>query len=51
MMSLIFFLYLAAMVLALVRRRQQAVACFVVALIVSLFWFRHHATDALDILL
>ncbi|WP_041419953.1 DUF5993 family protein [Shewanella violacea] len=51
MMALIFCLYLITMVLAIKGKRNLAFYGFGVSLVVSLFWFSHHATDTLSILL
>ncbi|MBE7216723.1 DUF5993 family protein [Shewanella benthica] len=51
MMALIFCLFFIAMVLAVQGKRNLAFYGFGVSLMVSLYWFSHHATDTLSILL
>ncbi len=51
MMALIFCLFFIAMVLAVKGKRNLAFYGFGVSLVVSLYWFSHHATDTLAILL
>ncbi|WP_309247234.1 DUF5993 family protein [Shewanella sp. VB17] len=51
MMALLFFLYLITMLFALKGKRTLSCYSFIMSLIVSLFWFSHHATDTLMILL
>ncbi len=49
MMSLLFALFLAIMVLALMNREKLSLIVFGVALAASLFWFGHHASSSLAI--
>lgn len=49
MMALLFLLFLAAVVSALLNRERLAIAVFAVAMVASLFWFHHHATSVLAI--
>ncbi|WP_417330476.1 DUF5993 family protein [Halomonas cupida] len=51
MMTLIFLLVLVAMVMAYFGKGRLSCVVFAVSLALSLYWFHHHATDALDILL
>lgn len=51
MISLLFSLFLVAMVLAVVNKQKFSLAAFSVAMILTVYWFNHHATDTLDILL
>ena len=51
MMTGLFSLYFAAMILALIQKREIAVAVFMVAIILSAFWLMHHATERPDIML
>ncbi|MFT5806596.1 MAG: hypothetical protein ACI9LG_000866 [Moritella dasanensis] len=51
MMTLIFCLYLVSMLFALKGKREWSFYGFAFSLLVSAFWFSHHATDALEILL
>jgi 4-hydroxybenzoate polyprenyltransferase len=51
MMAGLFLLYFVAMILAWVQKRQAAIMVFLVAIVLSLFWFMHHATDRPDIML
>lgn len=43
--------YALASVLALAGRRAPAIVVFLAALVVSIWWLRHHMTDALAIAL
>ncbi|MEO1883231.1 MAG: DUF5993 family protein [Methyloprofundus sp.] len=51
MMSLIFLIQFSAMVMAFKRNYPAAYSLFALGIIVALFWFNHHATDTLDIML
>ncbi|MGF1831274.1 DUF5993 family protein [Photobacterium angustum] len=51
MMSLLFLLLLAAMVCGFFGKKTIAYGFFAVSLIIGLYWFNHHATDPLSILL
>ncbi|WP_041771251.1 DUF5993 family protein [Psychromonas sp. CNPT3] len=51
MMTLIFFLYFTAILLAIKGNRKLAIYAFSLSIIVSLFWLSHHASDSLSILL
>ena len=49
MTALIFLLLTAAMVLAWRGRKVGGVVVFVVAAVLAVLWFNHHATDALQL--
>jgi F0F1-type ATP synthase assembly protein I len=49
MMSLLFLLFLAVMILALSDKETLSFKTFGVAIILSTFWFLHHATSSLEI--
>ncbi|EAR53479.1 MULTISPECIES: DUF5993 family protein [Photobacterium] len=51
MMSLIFLLLLIAMVSAFIGKKNVGYAFFAASVIIGLYWFHHHATDSLSILL
>ena len=51
MISLLFSLYLIAMISIMVNKRILSLATFSVALILTVYWFSYHATDTLNILL
>ncbi|EDL55850.1 MULTISPECIES: DUF5993 family protein [Vibrio] len=51
MMSLIFLLLLIAMVSAFIGKKEVGYAFFGVSVVLGLYWFHHHATDTLSILL
>ncbi len=51
MMSLIFLIQFAAMIMAFKKNYPVAYGLFALGIVVGLFWFNHHATDALDIML
>ena len=51
MISLLFLTYLLAMLFAVFNRYKLAIGSFCMAFILSLIWFKHHATDTLNILL
>jgi hypothetical protein len=51
MISLLFLLAFVAMVLTMVDKHKCSFMVFGVAMLLSLLWFRHHATDTLNILL
>ena len=51
MMSLILLLVAAAMISAFAGRKRLSYGIFAIFLVAGLFWFRHHATSNLDILL
>ncbi|WP_305816115.1 DUF5993 family protein [Photobacterium leiognathi] len=51
MMSLIFLLLLIAMVTALIGKKSMGYAFFAISVVLGLYWFNHHATDTLSILL
>ena len=50
MISLLFSLFLIAMIATMVNKRIFSLATFSVALILTLYWFNYHATDSLDIM-
>jgi len=49
MIALLFALFAFSIGLAMIDRRGLACGVFAVAMAVSLFWFRHHATSPLAI--
>lgn len=49
MISLLFVLFLAAMICIVLDREKLFFVTFSIALAVSLFWFHHHATTPLAI--
>ena len=49
MMSLLFVLFLGAMILALSDREKLSFVAFAVAMALSVVWFLHHATSTLNI--
>lgn len=49
MIAVLFALLTAAIALAMTGFRGAAFGVFVIAMAVSLFWFRHHATSPLSI--
>ena len=49
MMSLLFSLFLVVMILALANKEKLSFMTFGVAIILSTFWFLHHATSSLEI--
>ena len=49
MVTLIFLLLAAAMVLAWWGRKPGGIALFVAAGMLALIWFNHHATDPLQL--
>ncbi|WP_219846887.1 DUF5993 family protein [Vibrio campbellii] len=51
MMSLIFLILLIAMISVFTGKKGLGYTCFVTSVILSLYWFQHHATDSLSILL
>ncbi|WP_026025765.1 DUF5993 family protein [Vibrio rumoiensis] len=51
MMSLLFLVFLVAMICVLTKKKSFAYALFTVGMLLSLFWLNHHATDPLSILL
>jgi len=51
MISLLFFLFLAAMVLTVLNKQSFSLAVFGVAMVLTVYWFNHHMTNTLDILL
>jgi hypothetical protein len=51
MTSLLFFLFLVAMVLTVVNNQPFSLAMFGVAMVLTGYWFNHHMTNTLDILL
>ncbi|MGF1688888.1 DUF5993 family protein [Photobacterium japonica] len=51
MMSLIFCLLFIAMLCAYLHHTRTSYAVFAVTMVLGLYWFRHHATDTLSILL
>ncbi|GAA5648251.1 MULTISPECIES: DUF5993 family protein [Vibrio] len=51
MMSLLFLLLFIAMLCAFCNKKSLGYAVFTLSVIAGLYWFHHHATDALAILL
>lgn len=51
MMSLLFLIVLIAMLTAMKGKKSLSYTLFTVAVVLSLFWLKHHATDPLSILL
>ncbi|MEZ9953042.1 DUF5993 family protein [Vibrio splendidus] len=51
MMSLLFLLLLVAMICAFFGTKTAAYSFFASSVILGLYWFNHHATDPLSILL
>ncbi len=51
MMSLLFLLLLVAMLCAFFYNKTAAYGFFASSVILGLYWFNHHATDPLSILL
>ena len=51
MMSLIFLLVACAMINVYRGKKRLSYGLFFTSMIVGLFWFHHHATSQLDILL
>lgn len=49
MMSLLFLLFLVVMILALSDKETLSFKTFGVAIILSTFWFLHHATSSLEL--
>ena len=49
MMSLLFVLFLISIVLSLMNQEKACFIAYGVAMIVSIFWFHHHATSTLAI--
>lgn len=49
MMALLFALLLITMLLAWLGKRKWAITLFVVALILTVFWFSHHITSHINI--
>lgn len=49
MMALLFLIFAAAMVLVWLRRRRTAMLVWLVGIAVSVVWYFHHATDALNL--
>lgn len=51
MMSLLFLLFLISICLALTNREKASVAVYGIAMAMSLYWFFHHASSPLAIML
>ncbi|MCL1148004.1 DUF5993 family protein [Shewanella sp. 10N.261.52.F9] len=51
MMTLLFVLFLIAMIFAVNNKRTLGFYSFAISLVASIFWFFHHASDTLAILL
>lgn len=49
MMSLLFLLFLIAIVLAVMDREKPSLVAYVIAMAASLFWLHHHIGAALSI--
>lgn len=51
MMSLILLVVAIAMIAVLLNRKRLGYGFFALSMVLGLFWFHHHATSQLDILL
>ncbi|WP_409438378.1 DUF5993 family protein [Vibrio sp. BS-M-Sm-2] len=51
MMSFIFILLFSAMTSAFIGEKKVSYAFFTMSVFLGLYWFNHHATDTLPILL
>ena len=51
MMTLLFLLIILAMLALLLDRIRQSYIAYSIALLLCLYWFAHHATDPLNIVL
>lgn len=51
MMSFIFLALLAAMLFAFCGKKSLGYILFATSVLIGLYWFNHHANDALSILL
>ncbi|MEC6798850.1 MULTISPECIES: DUF5993 family protein [Photobacterium] len=51
MMSLLFLLVLVAMLCAFTGKKSASYIIFAITVVLGLYWFHHHATDPLSILL
>jgi hypothetical protein len=51
MMMLLFLLFSISMLLGWFGKKKLALAVFLIAIGLSAFWFKHHATDTLNIFL
>ena len=49
MLALIFTIQALSLVLVLRERKRAAIVCFWLSLVMTIFWFGHHATDSLGI--
>lgn len=49
MMSLLFLLFLAVMILTLADRGKPSIILFCIALVLSTAWFLHHASSTLAV--
>lgn len=47
MLALIFSIQAISLILILRERPRAAIGCFWVGLVMTLFWFNHHATESL----
>lgn len=51
MMSLLFLILFIALICIMAKKKSLSYALFFLGMVLSLFWLKHHATDALSILL
>ncbi|WP_237475522.1 DUF5993 family protein [Vibrio tetraodonis] len=51
MMSLIFLMLFIAMLFAFTGKKSLSFGVFAISVLLSVYWFHHHANDALSILL
>lgn len=51
MMALLYLLYAAAMIVSFRGNRKLSLILFTIAIILSLFWFKYHVTDPINITL
>lgn len=49
MASLLFSLFFVTMLLALLNKEKLSLIAFGLSILLSIFWFHHHATTALSI--
>ena len=51
MIALLFLLILVAMILLIMDKEALSYVCYVIALLLSIYWFHFHATSQLNIVL
>lgn len=51
MMALLFLLFTVSMLLCWYGKKKPAVVLFLITIALCAFWFKHHATDTLNIYL